>query len=178
MGNIMEDLQKQILDEKQITIHTYQDNIVDNIPELLGKINEITQQNPDSTIQLLDTQYICGKKHLKQAIAEAIVAFKNNTNFAKDLGLEICVRTSAQKQIKDAIKLLGIKTSGNITVIYINTRDDQIKQVEEILNTKNDTLIDEYDTNTIKKAYKIDCEDDTDILDMLNEKIAMLVIKN
>ena len=174
----MEDLQKQILDEKQITIHTYQDNIVDNIPELLGKINEITQQKPDSTIQLLDTQYICGSKHLKQAIAEATVAFKNNTNFAKDLGLEICVRTSAQKQIKDAIKLLGIKTSGNITVIYINTSDDQIKQVEEILNTKNDTLIDKYDVNAIKKAYKIDCEDDNNILDMLNEKIAMLVIKN
>lgn len=172
----MKDLQDEILNQKQITIHTYENNTVDNIPELLKKIGEITKTSQNSTIQLLNTNHICGIKHLSQAIAEAINAFENNQNFAKDPGVEICVRASAQKQITEAIKILGIKNRGNITAIYINTTKDQIKQVEKLLNTRNDKLIEKYDEKTIRKVYNIPKTENLE--DYLNEKIAMLVLKN
>lgn len=63
------DLQKQLLNEYTITIHSYPDNTIENIPEFLKKIDNITSQKEDSTIQLLDCDYICGIKHLNQAIS-------------------------------------------------------------------------------------------------------------
>jgi KEOPS complex subunit Cgi121 len=120
-GKIMQDLQKEVLSEYNIVIRSYENNIVENIPSFLNQINEITQLNDESIIQLLDCDYICGMSHINQGISQAIKAFGENQNFANDKGLEICVRTSAQKQISEALKLLGIKKKGNITVVYINT---------------------------------------------------------
>lgn len=170
------DLQKQILNDYSITIHSYQDNTIDNIPEFLKKIDEITSQKKDSIIQLLDCEYICGIKHLNQAIAQTIKAFNEKQNFANDKGLEICVRLSAQKQITEALKVLGIKKQGNITVVYINTTDNQIQEVEQLLTNRNDELLEVYDSKKIVKEYKL--VNDENIVDTLCEKIALLSIKN
>ena len=145
----MQDLQKELLYEYTIEIRSYEDNIVDDIPSFLKKINEITLHDNDSIIQLLDCDYICGYSHINQGISQAIKAFSEGQNFAKDKGLEICVRTSAQKQISEALKMLGIKNRGNITVIYMNTSPNQILKTEELLSDRNDLLIEEYDVDKI-----------------------------
>ncbi len=170
------DLQKQLLNEYTITIHSYPDNTIENIPEFLKKIDNITSQKEDSTIQLLDCDYICGIKHLNQAIAQSIKAFQEKQNFAHDRGLEICVRLSAQKQITQALNLLGIKKQGNITVVYINTTDKQIMEVETFLSNRRDELLEEYDSKKIVEKYEL--VNDENIEDTLCEKIALLSIKN
>lgn len=171
----MQDLQKEILSEYNIVIRSYENNIVENIPSFLNQINEITQLNDESIIQLLDCDYICGMSHINQGISQAIKAFGENQNFANDKGLEICVRTSAQKQISEALKLLGIKKKGNITVVYINTTPEQIKKTEELLSNRNDSLIEEYDDEKIVKSYSLDNSDD--IVSDIIEKIALLALK-
>lgn len=171
----MQDLQKEVLSEYNIVIRSYENNIVENIPSFLNQINEITQLNYESIIQLLDCDYICGMSHINQGISQAIKAFGENQNFANDKGLEICVRTSAQKQISEALKLLGIKKKGNITVVYINTTPEQIKKTEELLSNRNDSLIEEYDDEKIVKSYSLDNSDD--IVSDINEKIALLALK-
>lgn len=171
----MQDLQKKVLSEYNIVIRSYENNIVENIPSFLNQINEITQLNDESIIQLLDCDYICGMSHINQGISQAIKAFGENQNFANDKGLEICVRTSAQKQISEALKLLGIKKKGNITVVYINTTPEQIKKTEELLSNRNDSLIEEYDDEKIVKSYSLDNSDD--IVSDINEKIALLALK-
>ncbi len=171
----MQDLQKEVLSEYNIVIRSYENNIVENIPSFLNQINEITQLNDESIIQLLDCDYICGMSHINQGISQAIKAFGENQNFANDKGLEICVRTSAQKQISEALKLLGIKKKGNITVVYINTTPEQIKKTEELLSNRNDSLIEEYDDEKIVKSYSLDNSDD--IVSDINEKIALLALK-
>lgn len=172
----MQDLQKELLSEYTIEIRSYEDNIVDDIPSFLKKINEITLHDNDSIIQLLDCDYICGYSHINQGISQAIKAFNEGQNFAKDKGLEICVRTSAQKQISEALKMLGIKNRGNITVIYMNTSPDQILKTEELLSDRNDLLIEEYDVDKIVKMY--DLNGSENIVDNINEKIALLALKN
>ncbi|HIH36115.1 MAG TPA: hypothetical protein HA277_06010 [Methanosphaera sp.] len=171
----MQDLQKEVLSEYNIVIRSYENNIVENIPSFLNQINEITQLNDESIIQLLDCDYICGMSHINHGISQAIKAFGENQNFANDKGLEICVRTSAQKQISEALKLLGIKKKGNITVVYINTTPEQIKKTEELLSNRNDSLIEEYDDEKIVKSYSLDNSDD--IVSDINEKIALLALK-
>ena len=118
----------------------------------------------------------CGKKHLNQGISQAVKAFNENQNFAKDKGLEICVRSSAQKQISRALKILGIKNEGNVTVVYINASDKQIEKVEELLSARNDALLEEYDVEKVCKAYDVESSDN--VVDMINEKIALLALKN
>ncbi len=172
----MQDLQEELLSGYDIVIRSYEDNRVDDIPSLLNSINQITQLSDESIIQLMDCDYICGTSHINQAMAQAFKAFNERQNFANDRGLEICVRASAQKQISEALKLLGIKKEGNITVLYINATNEQIKKTEELLSTRNDSLIEEYDSEKIVKAYSLNNPED--IVNDINEKIALLALKN
>ncbi len=172
----MQDLQKELLSEHNIVIHSYESTKVKNIPSFLGEINKITESGDGSIIQLLDCDNICGISHINQGISQAIKAFNEKQNFAKDKGLEICVRTSAQKQISEALKLLGIKNEGNITVVYIDTSNEQIEKTEELLSSRNDSLIEEFDVESIVKAYGLDNQDN--VVDSINEKIALLALKN
>ncbi|WP_294967679.1 KEOPS complex subunit Cgi121 [uncultured Methanosphaera sp.] len=172
----MNDLQAELLGNYNITIHSYEDNLIENVPDFLRKVDEVTSLKEDSIIQLLDTDYICGERHINQAISQAIKAFEENQNFANDKGLEICVRLSAQKQISEALKLLGIKNQCNITVVYINVLDEQIVKMEELLSNRNDDLLNTIDSNKIMKSY--DLSSDKNMVDMINEKIALLAIKN
>lgn len=173
---MMQDLQKELLSGYNIIIRSYENNKVENIPSFLNEINKITDSVDGSIIQLLDSDYICGQSHINQGISQAIKAFNENQNFANDRGLEICVRTSAQKQISEALKLLGIKKKGNVTVVYINVTDEQIRKTEELLPIRNDSLIEQYDVENIVKAYGLDS--DSDIVKSINEKIALLALKN
>lgn len=172
----MQDLQKEILSRYDIVVRCYEDNRVEDIGELLKQINHITSQKDGSVIQLLDCDYVCGNRHLKQGIAQAIKSFDEKQNFAKDMGLEICVRLSAQKQISHALKILGIKNHGNITVIYMDSNDKQIEETEKLLSGRNDSLLEIYDENKIIEVYDLDS--DEMIVENINEKIALLTLKN
>lgn len=172
----MQDLQKELLSDYNIIIRTYENNKVEDIPSFLKEINKITDLVDGSLIQLLDCDYICGQSHLNQGISQAFKAFNEHQNFAKDKGLEICVRLSAQKQINEALKLLGIKNEGNVTVIYIDVDEEQIRKTEELLSNRNDSLLEEYDVETIVKAYELNNSDD--VVNNINEKIALLALKN
>jgi len=172
----MQDIQQDILSEHNIIIHSYENVTVDDIPSFLKKIDKITAQQKDSIIQLLNTDNICGQKHLNQAISQAFKAFNEKQNFAKDKGLEICVRLSAQKQISQALKMLGIQQKGNITVIYIDTTQEQVQETEELLEKRNDQLLEQYDTEKISEIYGLNNKDN--IIHSINEKIALLAIKN
>lgn len=172
----MQDIQQDILSEHNIIIHSYENVTVDDIPSFLKKIDKITAQQKDSIIQLLNTDNICGQKHLNQAISQAFKAFNEKQNFAKDKGLEICVRLSAQKQISQALKMLGIQQKGNITVIYIDTTQEQVQETEELLEKRNDQLLEQYDSEKISEIYGLNNKDN--IIHSINEKIALLAIKN
>lgn len=171
----MQDLQKEIFSDYNIIVRTYEDNNIEDIPDFLKKVDNITRLKENSIIQLLDSDYLCGFKHLNQAITQAIKAFNEGQNFANDKGLEICVRASTQKQINIAIRLLGIKNKGNITVVYVDTTIQQVEEVEKLLGQRNDALLEEYDEEKIRKAY--DLADDEDIVGMINEDIALLALK-
>ena len=171
----MQDLQNDLLSGYDITVHAYGDCTVEDIPSFLKKIDKITTLKEDSVIQLLDCDYICGMTHLKQGISQAIKAFDEKQNFANDKGLEICVRLSGQKQISQALKLLGIKKRGNILVVYINSTDEQVESTEKLLSGRNDDLIEEYDADSIINAY--DLSGSENLVEVICEKIALLALK-
>ena len=81
---------------------------ITDVMAVLNKINQISSGS-NCTLQLMDARGLAGKEHVSHAILHALNAFKRKTNIAKDLGMEICVRTSAQRQISKAIDILGLK---------------------------------------------------------------------
>lgn len=109
----------------------------------------------DGTVQLLRAQAIVGKRHVLHATVQALQAFNRNENMANDLGLEICVRASAQRQISRALKLVGIKEGDEgVCAVLIDCQQDVLNTLEEFLGLKNNRIF-EVDVQAISKLYDI-----------------------
>lgn len=128
-------------------------NNLDKVMDLTKRICE------EGTIQLLQARGIAGKKHVLQATIQALKAFDRNENTANDLGLEICVRASAQRQISRALYFLGIE-EGNMEIcaVAVDCDGNFFNELEEVLGKRNDRAL-QADEKTLKKLYKISHEE-------------------
>lgn len=161
--------------EYNIQIAGFSHNIT-NFKDLMNKINKIS---PDCTLQLLNADGIAGYEHAFHSTVHAIKAFERNENIAKDLGLEICLRASAQRQISKALDDLGIKKGQmNICAIAVDCRENIIEELEKILDKKDDAVLNP-DLNMLKKIYKIsDAEINAagNVTDVMIERTTLLIL--
>ncbi|MDG3546642.1 KEOPS complex subunit Cgi121 [Methanobacterium formicicum] len=126
---------------------------INDIKEIMGFIKDLTDKN-DCTVQLMRARGIAGEKHALQATAHAIKAFERNENTAKDLGLEICLRASAQRQISKALKILGInKGKNDLCVVAVDGGKSVQKKLENVLGPKQKVL--KPDIEVLQELYQI-----------------------
>jgi len=128
-----------------------------NVKELMKFIIDMRAEcnNGECTIQLLQARGIAGEKHILQATLQAIKAFEMNNNTAKDLGLEICVRTSSQRQISRALKILGIGNGKmDICVVAVDCDEDIPKKLENVLGKRHPEVL-LADVDTLQELYEI-----------------------
>ena len=128
---------------------------ITNIKETLANINKIKNSCCDTgIIQLMNADAIAGKKHLEQGIIHAINAFKRNENLANDLGIEILLRTSGQRQISKAFNILGLKEGKmNIAIAMIDCPDYFIEELSALFTHEDSVL--ESEESILKQLYKI-----------------------
>ncbi|MEN6329659.1 MAG: KEOPS complex subunit Cgi121 [Methanobacteriaceae archaeon] len=125
---------------------------IKNVPQVLNRIEGLACQG---TIQLLQAPGLAGEKHLLHSIHQALLAFQRNENFSHDLGLEICLRVSAQRQISRAIQLLGIKEGKQeLCAVMVGCPEDTLPQLENILGPRDSTVL-KPDPERLKQFYKI-----------------------
>ncbi len=137
--------------ENKIQIAGFRHEIKD-FKELMDKINQLSS---DCIIQPLNAQGVAGYEHLLHSTVHAINAFERNENIAKDLGLEICVRASAQRQISKALDILGLKEGKmDICVVAVGCNNDLMYKLEVLFDKRDDSVLDP-DENALKKIYKI-----------------------
>ncbi|UCG03636.1 MAG: hypothetical protein JSW11_06540 [Candidatus Heimdallarchaeota archaeon] len=91
--------------------------------------------------QIFDNLYIWGYRHLYSAVWHAIKAKKNNRMISKTLSIEVLLYAAAQRQIKKAFALLGVKeTTKDIAGIVLGETSQQLidasYQLQEELNLK------------------------------------------
>lgn len=143
------------------------DNITDNIKILgytgtiesvsktLEDINRIKEQCCDGCIiQLLDAKGIGGRRHVLQGTIQAIEAFERGENLANDLGIELCIRISAQRQISKALKILGLHEGNmDICIVMIDCPDYFVDELNEMFS-KNDNVF-KPDIKYLKDTYNI-----------------------
>jgi len=141
-------------------------------------INELAELNNGCIIQLMNAEGIAGRKHVINAAIHAIKSFSRNENIANSLGLEICVRTSGQRQISQALKMLGIKNGNiNVCVVAIDCDDNTLQRLANLLGERDDVVL-EAEEEKLKKIYNItEIEADTagSVSDLLIERTALLI---
>ena len=59
---------------------------------------------------ILERKVHCHLRHLFFAAVDALLGFKNDINISRSLGVEIMLYASAQRQIKRAVDLIGVKS--------------------------------------------------------------------
>ena len=125
---------------------------IKNVSEVLAHVRDIAGRG---TIQLLQAQGVAGEEHLLHATHQALLAFQRNENLSQDLGLEICLRASAQRQISRAIKLLGI-TEGKqaVCAVMVGCPGDALPKLEGLLGPPDITVL-KADPERLKQIYKI-----------------------
>ena len=78
------------------------------IDDIFDKI-EFYREKYDVFIQVFEADMIMGKVHLIWAYEKALRSFQQETNRAISLEMETLLWSSGEKQIKDALKKMGIK---------------------------------------------------------------------
>lgn len=151
---------------------------IESIPKTLKQIDNIKNSCCDvGIIQLMDADAIAGKIHLEQGTIHAINAFLRGENLANDLGIEILLRTSGQRQISKAFDILGLKEGEmNMAVVMIDCPDYFIDELNNLF-TRNDAVL-EADESKLLKIYDIPKKElkHIHISDVLIDKTTRLLV--
>ena len=164
------------IDLKEIQIAGFKSNLT-NFIKVMEDVRNI---DPNCVIQLMDADYVAGVEHVLHSTIHAIKAFSRKENIAKDLGLEICIRTSGQRQISQALKMLGIRDGPvNICAVAVGCGCNIMERLVDILGSRDDSVL-KPDTNKLRSMYGIsvvELETTPKISKILMEKTALLIIE-
>ncbi|MGC9345316.1 MAG: KEOPS complex subunit Cgi121 [Candidatus Bathyarchaeales archaeon] len=114
-------------------------------------------------IQFFDAKSVATWQHLYFAALNALTAFKNKENISKSLAMETMLYASAQRQIRKAMELLGIKLySPEIAVLIIGEKPETVKSAlstasKHINAQRDDTVLElsEEKATTIRRNFTI-----------------------
>lgn len=150
---------------------------VTDVNSILKFVNDLSEEY-GCIIQLMNASAIAGELHVYQACIQSINSFNREINIAKDLGMEICVRASAQRQISKAIKILGLKKGeNNICAVIIKENDDFNGIISELLNNfehDNSVLVPNFDH--LREIYSVPSEIEPLTIHYFIEKTSILTL--
>lgn len=158
---------------------------VDSLDNLLQKTAQLSDKHvldPSHrhTLQLLNANAIAGYDHILNAALHALNAFQRGENIANDLGLEICLRASLQRQISKALTIVGLKKGDmNICAISINCNEKIMDNLEQILGKRDDNVISP-DLDQLKTIYGFSESEMMiygSIEKLMIERMAMLILE-
>jgi len=126
-------------------------------------------------IQVFDAKMIIGKDHLIWAYDKALRSFDQKTNRADSLEMETLLWSSGERQIKNAIKKMGITEDTDKAVIIIEKNEDEF--LELMKWQKDDSIIkpslDKLNRFGVKKE-EIEISDNP--YDLIFEKMSTCII--
>lgn len=109
-----------------VEITGFEDIKVEKPEQFVDTMRE--HKNTDLSIQFLNADLIATWEHLYFAVVNALKAFETKRNISKDLAVEIMLYATAQRQIRKAIEIMGIKNNcTNIAVIIIGKTSNDIE---------------------------------------------------
>lgn len=146
-----------------------------------GRIKDINETlnmlEDDGIVQLMDARAVAGREHALHATAHAIKAFERGENIANDIGLEICLRTAATRQISKALRMVGLKEGPmEICAVLINSnKEDTLSRMFK----RDDTVL-EPNIKYLKRLYNL-TEDEIEVVGVtgaLMERTTLLILES
>ena len=139
---------------KHVTIAGFRNVRIKDIEEILKAMRK---EKPSSVeIQFFDAKFVATWQHLYFAALNALTAFKNRENISESLAMESLLYASAQRQIRKAMKLLGIKPdSSEIAVLIIGERPETVRSALSMVSRHIKAKPDEAALELSRKKVKI-----------------------
>jgi len=138
---------------KHITMVGFKNVHINNIDQIL---NSARKMSDTAAIQFFDAKLIAGWQHLYFAALNALKAFKNQTNISKNLAVECLLYACAQRQIRVALSVIGIKqSSSEIAVLIITDEKGAAEKASEevtrlVLGERDDTVLELTDEKIVR----------------------------
>ncbi len=111
-------------------------------PLEIGQIlNELALNYDLKATQILDNRLIWGRSHILSAIWHAQKAYQNNRMISKSLSMEILLYSAGFRQIKKAVKLLGV-TDTTESVLGVLISDNKNKIINACADAKEALKLD------------------------------------
>lgn len=155
---------------------------------------EVKKDIGEICIQLFDASFVAGFDHLHFAALNALNAFKSKTNISNNLAMEVLLYASAQRQIKEALNLIGVKHGTRQVVVLILSASVEhassaLKIVSSLTGGKRDDSVVDFVDDKISNLLKmfdiseVELEAKTEqkngqkqaIIDLIIEHMALLV---
>ena len=112
--------------EKYVETTGFRNVKIEATAEFLNAIRKEQQQN--TAVQFFNAGLVASWQHLYFAVLNALTAFKSKRNISKSVAIEVMLYASAQRQIRKAIELLGVKRdSANVAVVIAGENPSSIK---------------------------------------------------
>jgi KEOPS complex subunit Cgi121 len=146
--------------EKYIEITGFRNVKIKDVEEFLKRIHKEKLSN---VTQFFDAKFVASWEHLYFAALNALTAFKNKENISKSIAMETLLYASAQRQIRKAMELLGIKPeTAEIALLIIGQNPETVKSalpmISESINMQHDDTVlelSEEKRRIIQKAFRI-----------------------
>jgi len=107
---------------ENITIAGFRNVQIEDINSFL---EHFRNEKGGASVQFFDAKRVAGPQHLYFAALNALNAFEKNTNISNNLAVEALLYASAQRQIKKAVNILGIKKYSSEVAALIITENRQ-----------------------------------------------------
>lgn len=165
---------------------------ITNIDKFFLRVKEKTG---NACVQFFDAKLIASWHHLYFSVLNAVTAFKNRMQISKSRAIETLLYASAQRQIKKAVKVIGIHPSSHEVAVVIianssneassllkivsallegSIRDDRLL---ELTNEKAEGIKTLFEISDIELEAKTKNEDEKNeaLIDLVIEHVALLV---
>ena len=127
--------------------------------------------NSGLKFQILNANLIATKKHVLHAINQA----KTKKPIARNFWMEILIRASGQRQIHEAIEIIGAK-DGNVCLICEDEKT--FKKVHELIGGEIDDSVLEINEEKEKLIREVfDIKGFGNVVERVLEKIALIELK-
>lgn len=111
---------------KYVEITGFRNLGIDDSEEFVKATRKALPEN--AWVQFFDARLVATWQHLYFAVLNALTAFNNQTNVSKSVAVETMLYASAQRQIKNAIALLGVKRdSARVAVVLVGESSNAVK---------------------------------------------------
>jgi KEOPS complex subunit Cgi121 len=174
-------LQKYIEEAKRYVEITGFRNV--SIKDAEEFVKAARKELPQKTwVQFFDAELVATWQHLYFAVLNALLAFTNGRNISKTVAMEVMLYASAQRQIRKAIQLIGVKrASANVAVVIIGESSESLRAVlsavskhigvkpdETVLELTNEKI------QSIRKAFGVSTEELEAVMEKKDAKQALV----